>query len=262
MFLRKLVFWAMLATIAALVAVRTLTVPTSHFAVAVSNSSLQALSLARVELLSHVEAAKKAAPLHPESGTKSEMTPAGSVPVQSRKTQDLGVGKLLVASRDLGDPIFAKAVVLLVRYDSDGVMGLMLNRRTDIPLSRVLEEYQGARGRSDQVYLGGPLQTPVLFALLQSAAKPDGAERIFDSIYLISKKALFEQIISTRPDPGVFHVYMGYVGWNPDQLRKEVQLGAWFIFQGDAKTVFNSDPDSLWPQMIQKTELEFAGVGL
>ena len=42
------------------------------------------------------------------------------------------------------------------------------------------------------------------------------------------------------------------------QLRKEVELGAWFIFQGDAKMVFDSQPDSLWPRMIEKTELQLA----
>jgi hypothetical protein len=95
--------------------------------------------------------------------------------------------------------------------------------------------------------------------LLQSPAKLEGAEHIFGGVYLISAKTLFEQTISARPDPGVFHVYLGYAGWTNDQLRREVQLGAWFIFQADAQTVFASDPDSLWSQMIAKTELKLAG---
>ena len=32
------------------------------------------------------------------------------------QSDDLEIGKLLVASRDLGDPIFAKTVILLVHY--------------------------------------------------------------------------------------------------------------------------------------------------
>jgi hypothetical protein len=44
-------------------------------------------------------------------------------------------------------------------------------------------------------------------------------------------------------------------------VRKEVALGAWFIFPADATTVFNSDPDSLWRQMIRKTELNLAENG-
>jgi putative AlgH/UPF0301 family transcriptional regulator len=98
----------------------------------------------------------------------------------------------------------------------------------------------------------------MVFGLFQSPAKVEGAERIFGSVYLISTKTLFEQTISKQPDPGAFHVYLGYAGWNMSQLRKEVELGAWFIFQGDAKTVFDAQPDSLWPRLIEKTELQFA----
>ena len=159
----------------------------------------------------------------------------------------------------LADPNFAETVVLLVRYDAEGVVGLILNRRSHVPLSRVLEGLKAAKGRSDPVYLGGPVETPAVFALFQSPAKLEGAEHIFGGVYLISTKPLFEQTISARPDPGVFHVYLGYAGWTNDQLRKEVELGAWFIFPADAGAVFDSDPDSLWSQMIRKTELKLAG---
>jgi len=189
---------------------------------------------------------------------KSDILPAGFLTVQSKNAKDLGPGKLLVASRDLGDPNFAEAVVLLVHYDEEGVFGLILNRRTDVPLSRVLKEPKAAKDRSDKVYFGGPVETPGVFALLQSSAKVEGAQHIFGAVYLISTKTLFEQTISARPDPSTFHVYLGYAGWNPDQLQQEVALGAWFIFRGDAGTVFNSDPDSLWSRMIRKTELNLA----
>jgi putative AlgH/UPF0301 family transcriptional regulator len=188
---------------------------------------------------------------------KGELLPALFLPIQFKNPQDLGVGKLLVASRSLGDPDFARTVVLLVHYDEKGALGLILNRRTDVPLSRVLD-LKAAKDRSDPIYLGGPVGPSTVFGLLESAAKMEKAENIFGGVYLISDKALFEKTISTRPDPGVFHVYLGYAGWTQDQLRNEVKLGAWFVFPADAATVFNSDPDSLWLQMIQKTELHLA----
>src|SRR5262249_23591944 len=98
----------------------------------------------------------------------------------------------------------------------------------------------------------------LVLGLLQSPAKIEGAEHVFDGVYLISSKTLFEETISAQPDPGVFHVYLGYAGWTANQLRREVELGAWFIFPDDASTVFKSDPDSLWSQMIGKTELQLA----
>jgi putative AlgH/UPF0301 family transcriptional regulator len=189
---------------------------------------------------------------------KSEMPPADFLPVQSNNARSLRAGKVLVASRNLGDPYFSKTVILLVRYDSEGVLGLVLNRRTDIPISRALESLKGAKDRSDPVYLGGPVETPAVFALLQSPTKIKGAEPIFDGVYLITSKPLFEQTISAHPAPDVFHVYLGYAAWTQDQLQKEVGLGVWFIFPAEASTVFNADPDSLWLEMIRKTELQLA----
>lgn len=190
---------------------------------------------------------------------KIEMPPAAVLPVQSRNSSSLGPGRVLVASRQLGDPNFAEAVILLVHYDTDGVIGLILNRRTKIPVSRVLAQVKAAKNRSDPVYLGGPVETSAVFALLQSSHNLDKANRVFGSVYWISAKTALEKAISSRPDPSVFHVYLGYAGWTTDQLSNEVRLGGWFIFQADQHTVFNANPDALWREMIKKTELNMAG---
>src|SRR5579863_506577 len=76
---------------------------------------------------------------------ESPALPADFLPVQSKNGKSLAAGKVLVASRNLGDPHFAKTVILLVRYDAQGVLGLVLNRRTDVPLSRVLDSFKGAK---------------------------------------------------------------------------------------------------------------------
>jgi putative AlgH/UPF0301 family transcriptional regulator len=188
-----------------------------------------------------------------------ETPPAVLLQVQSRNAKDLGAGKLLVASRELADPNFAETVILLVHYDTEGVVGLMLNRRTDLPISQVLAQLNTAKDLSDPVYLGGPIETPTVFALLQSTDKLEGAEHVFGGIYWISTKTALEKTILSRPDPGVFHIYLGYAGWTAAQLRNEVRLGGWFIFQADNQTIFNANPDSLWRQMIKKTELKMAG---
>jgi putative transcriptional regulator len=192
---------------------------------------------------------------------KSEMPPAVLVPAQSRDAKDLGVGKLLVASPNLADPNFTKTVILLVHSDDQGFVGLILNRRTNLAISRVLEGFPGTKDRSDPAYLGGPVEVPSVIALLKSPEKVEGADRIFGGVYLISTKTLLEQTLAARPDPKAFHVYLGHAGWASDQLRNEVDLGAWFIFSADPGVVFNSDPGSLWPQMIRKMERKIAGNG-
>jgi len=262
MSLHKPCFFTILATIIVFVAVGRLNVQIKGFDLAMPNSRPHDSALAPDGLLWHMGPPANRlgrSDWDKPFRAKNEIRPTVFLPVQSKNAKDLGVGKLLVASRGLADPHFAKTVVLLIHYDAEGAVGLILNRRTDVPLSRVLEGLEVAKHLSDPVYLGGPVETPAVFALLQSPAKIEGAQHIFGAVYLISTKTLFEQTISARPDPSGFHVYLGYAGWTNDQLRKEVELGAWFIFQADAGTVFDSDPDSLWSQMIQKTELKLAG---
>jgi putative AlgH/UPF0301 family transcriptional regulator len=188
-----------------------------------------------------------------------KMPSAVFLPVQSRNPRDLGSGKLLVASRELADPNFAETVILLVHYDGESVVGLILNRRTDLPISKVFAQLNTAKDLSDPVYLGGPVETPTVFALFRSTGKLEGAEHVFGGVYWISTKSALEKTISSRPDPDVFHVYLGYAGWSTAQLRNEVRLGGWFVFQADDQTVFNRNPDLLWRQMIKKTELQMAG---
>ncbi len=259
MSLRKLSCFTTLAFLVIFPAVKTLQVHFVNFDVPTANLPLPDTEISLHNSLWYVsQAANQPGRLHSAFDTGRETSQTVFLPAQFKNPEDLGVGKLLVASRDLADPIFAKTVILLVHYDAGGVIGLMLNRRSDVPLSRVFEQLKAAKKRSDPVYLGGPVETSAVFGLLRSKAKREDAERILGEVYLISARPLFEKTLSDQPDPGVFHVYLGYAGWTPEQLRNEVQVGAWFIFQGDAPTVFESNPERLWSEMIRRTELKMA----
>ena len=177
---------------------------------------------------------------------------------QSTRPADLRVGKLLVASRDLPDPNFARTVVLLVQFSDDGVIGLIINRRSQVPVSRVLDNMAGARGRQDAVYAGGPVGQTDILALLRAPKQPGDAKRVMGEVFLVSSKETLEETLAAATGPDKMHVFLGYAGWTEPQLQHEVDLGAWYIFQGSPEAVFNSEPDSLWPRLIRETEVRVA----
>ncbi len=179
---------------------------------------------------------------------------------QSTRPQDLALGKLLVASRDLNDPNFAETVVLLVHYDNEGVVGLVVNRRTRLPISRALEEVKGAQGRSDRIYAGGPVGRSSVLALVRSKTKVEDTDHVFGDVYLVSKEAKLSRTMESEAQPDTLHVYAGYAGWTPKQLEREVGLGAWFIFAGDAEVVFAATPAQIWQRLIEKTEEHVAWI--
>src|SRR5579871_276065 len=122
------------------------------------------------------------------------------------QSSELASGSFLVSSRDLNDPNFAQTVILLLRYDEDeGAMGLIVNRRGDVPLSRVFEDIKQAKGRKDPAYLGGPVEPDNVLALVKSSTKIADAQRVFSGVYLIAEKELLEKTLADK-EASVFHV--------------------------------------------------------
>ncbi len=183
--------------------------------------------------------------------------PARFQPVQYRATQEPAVGRLLIARPQLPDPNFAESVVLILQYDEDkGAMGLIINRRTKVPLSRVFPQVKGAK--ADLVYEGGPVGTSSAQALLRSTEKPEGAVRVLGDVWATGSKERIEKSVTAGDASATFRLYAGYGGWGPGQLEHEIELGGWSVLRATAALVFDDDPDSLWQRLQHQTETRIA----
>jgi putative transcriptional regulator len=177
--------------------------------------------------------------------------------VQYGSSDAPGVGRVLVASEKLGDPNFRESVVLIIRFDPEkGTLGLMINRRSKVPLTRIFPEVNGAK--ADPVYLGGPVELSTVQALIRSPSKSGDAVHILGDVYATASKDLIEKSITSGTGPSTFHVYLGYAGWAPDQLEAEMELGAWSVLKTTPDEVFDEDPDSLWSRLSRKAESQIA----
>jgi putative transcriptional regulator len=130
----------------------------------------------------------------------------------------VAVGQILVATEKSHDPDLAKSVVLIIQSDSDGVMGVILNRPA---------------GKS--TYYGGPIPMGTR-ALIRSA----NGTQILAGVYLASN----------AKDPTA-RVYKGYVGWSPQQLTDEISKGLWKVIPGEAAKVFYPHPETLWSRSFR-----------
>jgi putative transcriptional regulator len=179
----------------------------------------------------------------------------------SRKAQysaqkQLSVGNILVANEKLADPNFAESVILIVHFNKDnGTVGLILNRQTEIPVSRILPKAKHAT--KDPVYIGGPLEITSAHVLLRLAEKADRAIHVTGDVYITASEALIEKSVASQADPAKFRLYLGHAGWAPGQLEAEIRLGAWSLISSDPKIVFDREPDSLWSRLTNR-QIAFA----
>jgi putative transcriptional regulator len=183
---------------------------------------------------------------------------APAVCAQPNRVNRLGSGAILVASRDLLDPNFAHTVVFIAQYsENGGVMGLVINKRSKIPVSDALNIPE-AKGRTEPLYLGGPVERTTLMALGRLPEPSSGAVRVMGEIYLMVEKTLLKKTLALSKGDSGLRLYAGYAGWSGPQLRQEVRAGAWFIMQGSPAVVFDTNPASLWTRLIEKFESNVA----
>ncbi len=181
------------------------------------------------------------------------------VPVQTRpRARDLAAGKILVARRSLADPNFAETVILLVQHHEDGTAGLIINRQTKIPLSKLSQEMDSAKGRTDRLYHGGPVQPGGIMALLRSRTKPDDAKPVMEDVYAISSKTALEKTVASGAASSTFRVYMGYAGWDAGQLAWELRMDAWDVLPANSAIVFDAHPETLWPRLAGEESMQLA----
>jgi putative transcriptional regulator len=164
----------------------------------------------------------------------------------------------LVASRNLPDPNFSETVVLLAVFGDEGAMGLVVNRRSDVPLGRLLSGMKGATDRSDLAHVGGRVAPTGVVALVRSRSPVTDGRHIFGDVHLLTTRPPLEAMLAAGAKPNAFRVYLGYAGWSPSQLETEVALGSWHVFPADVDVVFDPDPETTWLRQIRRTESRMA----
>jgi putative transcriptional regulator len=174
--------------------------------------------------------------------------------VPAMAADPIAEGRILIADRYLEDSNLAEAVIFLISYDKDGAMGLVLNRRTDVPVARALKSLKEAASHDEPVFLGGPVDGTGVLGLFRTSDKPSGAKQILPGVYLLASKELLQKTLTGNASSNTFRIYMGYAGWGPGQLESEVGQGAWKTMTGNADKIFDPDPDTLWTRLIHEME--------
>lgn len=171
--------------------------------------------------------------------------------IRNKAAVDRGV--FLVANTHLNSRTFSRTVILVVEHGGQGSVGIIINRPSDVSLTQLVPKAKELGSKDDVVHFGGPVSPNAIVLLLQvrSPLAPEQGIHVFDDIYLSSSSSVLEHLLRRDDSEDMFHAYVGYAGWAPGQLTSEIKRGDWFVVPGDAKKIFSTDPESIWPQMIK-----------
>jgi len=162
---------------------------------------------------------------------------------------------LLVAMPQLQDPNFARSVVLLCEHQDEGAMGLVINRTTDTKVADILDlDLTSVANHELSVSIGGPVD-PIRGWLLLSENLGDGIE-VAPGLYLTASREILRQLLETRDPPCRCRFLVGYAGWGPKQLDRELAASAWLTVPVSSRILFDTPSDEIWEVSIRELGID------
>lgn len=178
----------------------------------------------------------------------------------SRNNPDSSLaGKLLLAMPALGDPRFHHAVIFMCAHDKNGAMGLVINHTLPgIAFGGLLDQLQVSsdirvdlRALSMPVMAGGPVEGARGF-ILHSKDFTQRETVAVGASYAVTGTIEALRAIAAGNGPQDLLFILGYAGWGPGQLDREIQDNSWLVADADPDLIFHVAPDEKWQAAIQK----------
>jgi putative transcriptional regulator len=165
--------------------------------------------------------------------------------------QTISNGTLLVASPELSDPNFARAVVLVLRADDEGAIGVVLNRPTNLVPATIFPELEEGLGTyAGHLFRGGPIApTRLLYLVRGLAAATVAGPEVLDKVFLSIDDESLPDMARLADGADELRLYAGHAAWVPGQLQAEINAGGWQVLPATPELVFHTDPGSLWMEL-------------
>ncbi|MBI04932.1 MAG: hypothetical protein CMI96_03840 [Pelagibacteraceae bacterium] len=158
-------------------------------------------------------------------------------------------GQLLLSMPSLEDERFYKTVIYMCAHSNDGAMGIIINKKIDYDLYPDLLEQLGIDKPilNKKIFLryGGPVESGRGFILHSDEFTQKESLSINKGIALTSTADFFENL-SKGNGPKNSILALGYAGWGPGQIEKEILANSWMSLSTDSNIVFDEEVSNIW----------------
>jgi putative transcriptional regulator len=168
-------------------------------------------------------------------------------------------GRLLVAVPELADPNFSRTVVLMILHNEDGAFGLVVNRRWGrAPLGAFLRgigKDPGDLEREVEFFYGGPVEPGIGFVTHGTDYAIGATRDVTAELRVTGDPAILLDILDGK-GPAAALITLGYAGWAPGQLERELARRDWLTVPADAALVLTTEPERRWQAAMERAGTE------
>jgi putative transcriptional regulator len=144
-------------------------------------------------------------------------------------SEKLKKGQLLIAEPSLiGDLSFNRTVILLADYSKKGSVGFIINKALNYTINDLLPDIKA----TFKIYNGGPVEQNSLYFIHNVPDLIPNSTEISNGIYWGGEFKITKELInSSKISKKNIRFFLGYTGWDKDQLENEISDGTWIITQ-------------------------------
>jgi len=172
---------------------------------------------------------------------------------------------LLVAMPSLADGNFAQSVTLICEHSDKGALGIVLNKPLDMKLGDVLAQMKldttQAATAAQPVLRGGPVHTDRGFVLHRPGGEWDSTHKISEFIQVTTSRDVLAAMARGAGPRDAF-VALGYAGWEPGQLEREILDNSWLSVPMNEQLVFEVPFEQRWQAAWQLLGVHSSRVSL
>jgi putative transcriptional regulator len=166
---------------------------------------------------------------------------------------DVSQPHILVAKPELRDPVFGSTILVVKPVGGNQHIGFIINRPSTVMLGELFPQHGPSQEIADPVYLGGPVDPQLVFALVERSDSPGGnSVELVPGLYLAFEEVVVDQIIESQADRARFVV--GLVVWRSGELVEEIRQGAWYVIEPDAALAMRK-PEGLWEELVKHSRV-------
>lgn len=162
-------------------------------------------------------------------------------------------GQLLIAMPSMLDPRFSRTVIYLCAHNEEGAMGLVVNRLIgSLTFTELLEQLNVNADLvipEKPIHFGGPVETTRGFVLHSNDFLTEETVEMEPDIALTATLDIL-RLIAEGGGPEKSIMALGYAGWGPGQLEREIQENAWLSVKADRDLLFSRDLDGKWDSAL------------
>ncbi len=165
-------------------------------------------------------------------------------------------GCVLLSDPFTQDPYFSRSAILLCRHNKKETFGFVLTNYIEIDLHKLDENMPEI---ITKISFGGPVEKDNLFYIHTFGKEIEGSEKIIDTLYFGGDYEMLFELIKADPKRiNEVRFFIGYAGWDFEQLNNEMKDHSWIAVTNiTEKEILSTSSDHFWKDCMTKQGSKF-----